>query len=270
MKTTCILFLATLLSAQAKLPQMSKPKEWLGYFAGWSTRDFDFGIQAQGEAKISPKDRRSQRDTSKQIDLRYTVQEKSKGRWINKKFDQDNDLTSKFKRSINPEKPLSFITTHTGGTKIEWIHAKNGKSMTITPRVVEKTTANEIRIKIDFRMPRLYWLEDAKEREIRKKLAKDFFKGTRLKDGKNIKFKLRDTDKDPNSDKFFKDGASHLEFTANGFRDRTFILSNGSPKAGRIDIVTKGPLHKYFTLAWTLNMDEHGKNDAHISFTLEK
>lgn len=269
MKCSLLLLAAMLTPTFAELPQMSDKKEWLGYFVGWEDRGSDFGIGADGESLLHPK-KSGKRAGHKEIHVQYIIEEEIKGKWVRRRFLEKDGLTSVNEKGLDPKEPVVLVTTVTGGTKVEWTHASSRGSFVVMPKLLEKTTENKIRIGVEFKLPRLYRIEeDIDKRELRKKVGGDTVRGTRLKDGKKIRMKFSDIDDDIAGDEFLKDGASSVEVKSDGILGQTLAVNNGEEKSGRIDVIAKGPLYNSFKLVWMADMEKLGEKGTHVTFEVE-
>ena len=265
MKRFLILLTACLTPSFAELSQMSDEAEWRGYFVGWEGRAFDFGVGADGESCIFLKERNKR--VSEEVIVKYLIEEEIKGKWVRRKFLEEGGLMSEQEMGIDPKKPVVLVTTVTGDTKVEWTHTSSRAGFAIMPKIVEKKTENKIRIGIEFSLPDLYQLKKTlKERELKRKLDSDYVRGVRLKDGKKIKIKFSDLDDDITSDEYLKDGASEIEVRSDGMKKKTLLIKNGGEKTGRIDVVTKGALHKSFKFLWMAETEKLGQKDAFVTF----
>ncbi len=269
MKRILLLLAACLTPLFAELPQMSDKTEWLGYFVGWEQRNFDFGIGSDGELLMHPK-KSNKRGGHKELSIHYVVEEEVKGRWVRRQFLKEDGLSSENEKGLDPQKPVVVVTTVTGETKVEWTHVVSRGQVVVTPKLLEKKTGNKIRIGMEFALPRLYrFTEKPDKRELRKKVGSDYLRGTRLKDGKKVRIKFDDVDNDITGEKFLRDGASDLEVKSKGILDKKVTIGNGSEKAGRLDVVAKGPLYNSFKMIWMADMAKLGDKGTCVTFAVE-
>lgn len=257
-------------SALADLPQMSGEKEWLGYFVGWVGRDADFGITADGEGVLMPRKDR-ERIGHKEIDIRYLVEEKMEdGRWVRRRFLEDGGLASENDKGIDPEKPVVVVTTVTGGTKVSWTHRVDDGEVSIQPKLLEKATDNEIRIGVEFALPRLYRFDSSDdEDQIADKVEDDSLTARRLKDGKRVKVDFDEFEEDLTSADYLAEGASEVEVETKALRGATLVIENGEEKTGRIDIQQKGPLYNSFRLTWMADPAKLGQEGCFVTASVE-
>ncbi len=248
---------------------MSDKTQWLGYFVGWEHRPYDLGIGADGNSSLFIKEK-GKRVSNKQIEMRYLIEEEIDGKWVTRKFLSEDGLASPNKEGIDPKNPVVLVTTVTGDTKVEWTHLPSGDSFTLIPKLIEKKTENKIRVGVRFNLPSLYRFDEVpNKRELKAKVGGDYVIGIRLKDKKKVRAKFTDLEDDIMSEEFLKDGASSVEVRSGGIADRTFLVENSSPKAGRIDLITKGPLHKSFKVLWMANMEKLGEKETSVTFSVE-
>ena len=269
MKISSFLMLVVLGSAHAELPVMSDRTEWLGYFVGWEEKQADFGIGSDGEASICPK-KNDKRYNTKEVKVHYLIEEKMDGRWVRRRLLAEGGLATENEKGLDPEGPVVFTTTVTGGTKVEWTNVVSRGKFSIKPRLVEKPTNHEVRVGVEFALPRLYRFDEPPEdRELRKKVGKDTFKARRLKDGKSIKVRFHEVEEDLTSEEYLADGASEIEVESKAFLGLTFMLENGGDKVGRLDVQPKGPLYNSFRMTWMADPAKLGEKDCYVSAWVE-
>ena len=269
MKRFFLSLLVGLTPAFAKLPEMSDSTPWLGYFVGWEEKAYDFGIGSDGKSILHLKEE-GKRAGLKIIKVAYVVEENIEGEWVHRKFQKEGGLASENEKGMEPEKPVVLVTTYTGGTKVEWTHTQVNGGFAVMPKLLEKTTENEIRIGVLLVTSQLHRIEgDPDKRELKKKLGGDQISGKRLKDGKKARVRFYETDKDLLGEKYFKEGASEIEVESERLVDLTLRVANGSEKAGRIDIVNKGELYSTIRLMWTANPEKLGEKGTYLTFGLE-
>ena len=192
------------------------------------------------------------------------------GRWVRRKFLEEDGLVSENKKGLNPKEPVVFTSTVTGGTKVEWTHAVSRGKVSIKPRILEKTTKNEIRVGVEFAMPRLYRFDETPdERELKKKVGKDFVKATRLKDKKSVKVKFNEVEENLTSEEYLAEGASEFEVQSKAFLGLSFMVKNGGDKVGRIDIQQKSPLYNSFRMTWMADPEKVGEKDCYLTAWVE-
>ncbi len=260
---------ASMFAAEPQLPQMSDKTAWLGYFVGWEEKDFDFGIGADGEVLMHPKDK-GKRGSHKEFSIRYILQEEIKGKWVTRQLLEEKGLESTSEKGLDPNKPVTINTSFTGDTKIEWVHVLSRGAIVLKPKVLEKTTENPIRVGLSVNLPRLYHFDEEPEaRELKKKVGGDTIEGIRLKDKKKVRIKFHENDKDITGEEYLKDGASEIEVKSEGFYGSTFVIAQSNEKVGRIDVETKGPLYNSFSVMWLANPETLGEKDCFISVGLE-
>lgn len=270
MKMIALILLASCASLSAELPVMSDKKEWLGYFVGWTGKDSDFGIGSDGESTITPKKGDNQYNT-KEIRVQYVIEEKMGGKWVRRKILEEGGLTTENTKGLDPKGPVVFVSTVTGGTKVEWTHVISRGKVNIKPKILEKKTENEVRVGVDFALPKFYRFQDEvpEGRDLKKKVGKDYVKATRLKDRKSVKMKFHEVDKKLTDEDYLEEGASEVEVTSEKFLGKSIFVKNGGPKAGRIDIPQKSPLYNSFRINWRADPEKLGTKDCFLTAWVE-
>lgn len=269
MKRILLAFAASLTTCFAELPQMSDKTEWLGYFIGWESRSSDFGIGADGESLLHPK-KSGKRAGHKDISIRYIIEEEVGGKWVRRQFLKEGGLASESEKGLDPKKPVVLVTTVTGDTKVEWTHIVARGKINVMPKILDKKTENKVRVGMEFVLPRLYrFQEKPTDRELKKKVGKDYIKAVRLKDKKSVRVKFHEVEDDVTSEKFLAEGASEIEVKSEAFMGASFVIENGKDKAGRIDVKTNGPLYNSFRMTWMADLEKIGTKDCFVTFAVE-
>lgn len=268
-KSFLVLLLATQFS-HAELSQITDDdKKWLGYFIGYSERYYDFGIGSDGEHYLYAKKGKN-RASSKGIIVRYIMDEKINGKWVRRKLKSTGGLESTNEKGLDPEQPVIITTTVTGGTKVEWTYKDVKGKMTMVPKLIEKTTENEIKIGVSFKFPSLHEIENQLDKqELKKKFGKDVIRGIRYKDGKTVKLKFSDPEANAASEDAFKDGAIEFEIDSEPFMKRSVIVQAGPKKSGILLVTKDRPINDPITLEWMVDMEKIGTPGAHVTFWVE-
>ncbi|MGJ8697395.1 MAG: hypothetical protein ACSHYF_13850 [Verrucomicrobiaceae bacterium] len=269
MKRTFQVFALLVSSVFGQLPEMSEGKEWLAYFVGWEERNFDFGVGADAEMVMMIKDDRK-RVPHKTFPIRQFLQEDFNGKAVYRKLAEENPHTSEDEKGLNPKGPVTLVTTYGGETQVEWTFLMDGGEMVIRPRIVGQKTKNPVRVGLQLWMPKMYYLDDdVSERELKKLVGKDTLEGVRVKDGKKVRLKFHETDEDVNGEEYFQEGASEIEVKAKGLEDRTLVMKQGSPKAGKIMIEAEKEIYHPFKLIWWPDPAELGKEGCVLRVSVE-
>lgn len=269
MKVLFVLFALSLAPANARLPELDAPREWLGYFVGWIGRSADFGIGADGDSALFPKDGKEHLG-HKEVGVRYVIEEKVKGKWVRRQFLKEGGVASESKGGLDPEDPVVLVTTVTGDTQVEWTHVVNRGKVSVKPRLLGKKTKNEIRVGMEFALPRLYRFDEIpEERELKDKVGKDFLKATRLKDDKSVKVKFHEVEEDILSEDYLAEGASEIEVQSKALKGLSVMIENGGDDAGRIDVQPRGPLFQSFRMTWMADMEHLGEKESFVTFWVE-
>jgi hypothetical protein len=131
-------FLACTPSVPAKLPSIDK-KPWESYFIVLKNRKFQFAINTEGEAEFYPLTKRGEIiSTSNPIIFKVEILEsKPDGKFTSKKIDPSS-LKSNQTAALNPEKPITYSGSVTGGATFEITLTPDDQGFSITGKITDK------------------------------------------------------------------------------------------------------------------------------------
>ena len=268
MKISLIILFILSLKATADLPQMSDETRWLGYFVGWEERNFDYGYGADGEA-IMHYVNKKEVSSHTNVDVRFNVQEKIKGKWVTRKILEDGLQTTDV-ASKNPRKPVTHTITVTGDTKVEIMQTLSGKRIIVKPKILEKKTENEIRFTMTFRLPDFFrHMKEETDKEIKKLMRSDYISMKRANDGKKVKFKLYEKDIDLADAKMIPEGATEFEFSTKKIGGKSISLEQGDDEVGIFEVEQRELFYKGPRVTWIPDQAKLGEKDAYVSFAIE-
>ena len=267
-----VLGLAGLLPGVAgKLPVLLD-KPFIGCFVGFTeSRDYEFALGGDGASELFFKKGRNRHTTSGcTLHLDYVVEERdeSKGRWVSRKMKEDGFDTAEVPTDQpEPGKPVVFTATYTGDTRVEITHLFTKKGVEISSRLVEKKTANEVRVGV-------------------KVLVGDMFR--HIKEGelpaRELKAKLRDTEvviwpveADRSSgvkvrfyeigvklpEKFPK-GARKVSLESDRLADHEYTLATARESLGRFEFRQKRALLHGFSIYWWPDPAQSDERDCRL------
>ena len=145
--------------------------------------------------------------------------------------------------------------------------------MIIKPKILEKTTSNPVRVAVEFKMPNLFRHNDAidemEEKELKKLMRSDLFSAVRAADGKKVKAKFYEIETDLLSDEFLKEGALEIEFKSKKIGGNSFVVGQGSEKAGVLELKPSTPFFKGIRTLWIPDPAKLGEKDCYVTFGVE-
>lgn len=138
----------------AQLPSIDK-KPWKNHFIVLKNRKFQFAITTAGEAEFYPLTNRGEIiSASNPIIFKVEILEsKPDGKFISKKIDPTS-LKSDQTPALNPEKPITYSGSVTGGATFEITLTPDGQGFSITGKITDKgklTTPLNVAIEMGLR-----------------------------------------------------------------------------------------------------------------------
>lgn len=255
---------------------MTESSDWLGYYAGWENRGWDYGFGADGEGVLFIK--KGDRMIHDTVKITPLIQQKRGDKWTFRSAESWS-APSETPAGLDPKKPVSVTLIAKEGTKAEFIQVVSGKRITIKPKFVSKETKDPIRmgVRIDFMdFNRLRQKEGKEgkldEKELKKLLKKDAFEAVRKKDREKISFELYEMEEDKKldgTDGFLKDGATSLSLSVHRVK-KTFEIKQGNPKAGHLMLIKNGPLAHGFKVVWVVSPEEAKMDKAYVTIEVAK
>lgn len=237
------------------LPSL-QDKPWLGCFAGYEDRSFDFALGTGGESDLFFKEGGDRVSRFLAFKVRYVLEEKINDRWVRRTMAEDGFETSD-KATDDPEK-MTFTATYTGDTKVEVVHEFEKGEVLIGIKIVEKKTDNPIRCGVVVTIPDIYrGLEEGElsKRDLRKKVDAEV-EGETL-EGKRLKADLYELPKLGSAD-YFEGGAKTFTIEAERIAGREVTLSLAEEETGRIDVDQTRPAMHGFSLNWWPDPEKTG------------
>lgn len=269
MKKLLLIAALLTLNVSADLPVMSDQTRWLGYFAGWEEKHYDWGFGDDGKV-IMHHVLKGEPMNHKDFVVSVLVREEVNGKWVTRQLLDEGGLESKDEPALNSKKPITLTMAFTGGTKVEVVQAMSRKRMVLMPKLVAKETENPIQIVVQCKMPDFYKnVRDKDEDEMEDLVKKDYFVGRRKKDGKKVKVKLSQKSVDLNSDKYFADGAISVEYASEKIDGKSFSAELGGKDVGYFTVKLGSRVYNGGLFEWITDMNKLGQKDSFISIAIE-
>ena len=244
--------------------------EWLGVYAGYDWKSFDFKYGVDGKSEIHFKRGNERGSTREFLDIKYLLEEKIGRKWVRRQISKEG-FTYADEAGLVEEK-VSVTATYTGNTQVEITHEFEEEELSIRARIAGKETENEIRFSVSISVPHL-WRNDAgeklSERELKKKLEGAFVEAVRAKDGKKLKLGMwLETDlTDPEN---FGEGASEVLLDIKRFSRRKTLISVENPDHGALIPSNRGE-HFYsgLKLTWLPDLQSLEKSDCVLKLSVK-
>lgn len=247
-----------------ELPAVQE-KPFLGSFLGFSgSRDFDFAVGADAESELFFKERRERLKLNDSvIRFYYVLEEKIKDRWISRRMTEDGFETA-YDATDEPEpgKPISFVATFTGETKVEIVHVFGKDTVTIANRIVDKKTENEVRVGVKIVIGDLYrhLTGEVSERELRSKIKKSTVTVEPV-EGKKTRL---DLDKKFTLQEEFPKGARSFSLKSDRIGGHEFMVRTEESALGRFEFRQTREAYHGFPFLWWPNPEKNGEKGARL------
>ncbi|MBB5352966.1 hypothetical protein HNR46_003216 [Haloferula luteola] len=264
MKVLPLLLLLTQWAPADMLPQLDG-KPWTGWFAGYESRKFRFGVNREGEAFLMPMKNRDETIYNKQwIRLTPVIEELRSGRGPVTKKTELNGWTALSEKSDQAER-ISYRGTVTGGAVFEVTLEIDGASVRAKGRLVEKgSLANkELRFGWRVKIPNLYY-----NQKDEKKLE-DGTKGDRYEfvraDGEKVRWDGWDS---VNGDEVTGEGFTAARLDLEPYDARVTFETE---KGGLFELWNGGekPLYQGIGVNWIHHPEADPKGEAHFTMTFK-
>lgn len=243
-----------------ELPQLNV-QPWIGSYAGYERRTFQFLVGNDGEGLLTPMgDKGALMSGRIGIRLQPLIEEVlPDGRVIGKQATKDGwePVTP---ATIDPEK-LTFRGTVAGGARFEVNLEFDGDEISVGGKLLEKGDLANPRFVMRFIVPDVYYFEKLIEKR-EEKAKKDRVELLRT-DGKKLKLDLV-TPLDAETKEFSGPGVSQARIDIAGYKDNRFELEAGENAAFEFWNRGEAALIEGFTLGWRLDpaKDPEGKSRA--------
>lgn len=257
------LLLASLAHADM-LPQLDD-KPWTGWFAGYETRKFRFGVNREGEAYLMPMKNRDETIYNKNwIRLTPVIEVVREGRGpITKKIEM-NGWAAQTEASDEAEK-ISYRGTVTGGAVFEVTIEIDGATIRMGGRLVEEGTlaGEKLRFGVRAKMPNLHYREKDEDK-LEDKTGDDRYDFIRVGGEKE---KLDGWDM-VDGDEFTQDGFSAVRIDMESYEGRLDMIAG---PGGHFEIWTGGEKRAYQSMSvnWIHQPEKDPNGEARFELTFK-
>lgn len=248
--TSC--FLLAMPAAHAELPAFTE-KPWLGYFLAIKDRKSQFSITSKGKAALDPLKRDgTPLNIFNGVKVNFEIRETMPDGKIVRKNIKPDTLASPSPATLNPTEPVTITGKTTGDAKFELSIIPDRRGFALSGRVIENGTLTNplnFAISIDFTPYRAEKRDKDEEKKFMKKIRRDEIRATTV-DGKRAKLSFSD---EGNPATAYPEGFNSVEIRTEGYAGLGFQLD--ASENSKIVLEDKGdrPLHKGFSLIWTVN-----------------
>lgn len=241
------LVLLPILTLQAEeLPQLAV-KPWIGNYAGYERRSFQFLVGNDGEGQLSPMgDKGTVMSSRIAIKMQPLIEEVLPDGKVISKMPVDDGWEAVTPASINPEK-VTYRGTVAGDARFEVTLEFDGDQISAGGKLLEKGKLGNPRFVLRFIVPNVYYYDkDEKKREEKSKRDRIDLLRT---DGKKLKLDLM-TPLDAETEKFNGPGVSQARVDIAGYKDHRFEFDAGANAAFEFWNRGEAALIEGFTLGW--------------------
>lgn len=242
-----LLLAAGFLTLQAEeLPQLIE-KPWIGNYAGYERRGFQFLVGNSGDCQLSPMSGKDTVMSSRlSLKIRPLVEDVLPDGKVVAKTTLRDGWEALTPASVNPEK-LVYRGTVTGGARFEVTLEFDGDQISAGGRLLEKGSLANPRFVLRFQMPDVYYHENDAEKKA-EKAKRDRIDLVRT-DGKKLKLDLM-TPLDAESAEFNGPGISKARVDIAGYKGLRLELDAGENAAFEFSNRGEQALVEGFTLGW--------------------
>ncbi len=264
-----LMVVAGISPVSAELPMLQE-KEWLGYFAGFENKKYQFGITAQGKAAIRIIGKKGDPMSQKlAIPVEFTIEEISPDGKATVKSIKPESLESA-QAATDKLKAITIKGKVTGDASFELYIDEDRGVMAFGGRLLDPgTLKNPLRFSIRVKIPNVY--EDTNKGVDKKeqKAFEDKVKGDRVQlawtDGKRVK---QDADKpvDANSKELNGPGISAAQIALSPYDEKKLEFTASANSAMKLTGEQAAPLHGGFSLIWAADAAKDPEGKARLSF----
>lgn len=253
-----LLPLATLSLSAGELPQLTK-QPWLGKYAGYEHRSFQFSVATSGEAGLLPMgDKGKPMGFLTALRFQPLIEETlPDGRKIGR-VGTRGGWEAVTPAAADPEKVV-YRGTVAGGARFEVTFEFDGAEIRGGGKVIEKgKLANPLAFVLRIHFPDVYYFE--KNGEKKKQKAKKDRVDLLWTDGKKVKLDLL-TPLDAESEKYNGSGIAQARVDLEGYKGNRFELDAGDHARFQFWNKAEGELLDGFAFGWTADpaKDPEGK-----------
>lgn len=149
-------------------------RPWMGYWIGFETKKWDFGIGAKGKGLMIGKRDGERISSYRHFRVEFMLEEKIDGKWVKREMKPDGFETVQ-EATEEPEK-LEFVATYTDGGQARFGYVFTKRGVQMSAELVQKSPkATDARVGVRTRIPQFFVIKDPSQLE-----------------PKNLKQKLRD------------------------------------------------------------------------------
>lgn len=249
---------------QAELPSFTE-KEWLGYFVGFETNNYRFGITAQGDAAIRMLGKKGEPLSEKMaIPIQFLVEETlPDGRMVAKAVIPESLESTQ--TPTNKVKNVVIRGKVTGDAKFEVTVNEDRGILSMGGRILEPGTLKNplkfsLRIKFGDAYPNQKAALDKKEQKALDDKTKDDRIQLSWTDGKRVKQSTTES-VDAGSAEVNGPGIAGAQIEFSSYQDHKVLATATAPAAMKLANTRPAPLQEGFTLTWASDpaKDPEGK-----------
>lgn len=270
----CFLFviLTGLQPLPAQLPSLNE-QPWIGHFAGYEGRRFDFGITSHGKMTLLTKDDKDKASSifiAVQVEL--VVEEIYPDGRVSARTVREETLTSTDQPTANFEKTV-IKGQVTGEAAFELYAEQNRGSISVGGRITDPgtLTKNPIRLALRTRFPTAYRNTPKTGKQDEKaflKRIKDDRIDLKWTDGKRKKQSF-DEVVDASSPELNGPGIVSAEIEISAYRDRKFEIEASENSVMTLFNSKPAQLHEGFTIRWLPDPEKDPEGKARLTITVK-
>jgi hypothetical protein len=259
-----------LLPVSAELPFLNE-KPWLGYFVGFESKDYRFGVTNKGRASIVPFDKNGKpvgSNLSPAVD--FLVQEVwADGSTVTKKIDLGS-LTTEDSPNDDLEKS-AFRGKTSGGASFEAVIEENRGVISLGGRLLDPGKLKQpVRFVIRVKFGSFYKVDndDRKAQRTALKRISDDRLNLKWTDGKRVKVKFVDP-MDATSKEINGPGVCAIRLETDAHRGKRFEFTASENSVMQLGNTRDTPLYQGFYIDWIWDPAKDPEGKARLSFEVK-
>lgn len=244
---------------------MLEEKPWVGYFIGYESRSFHFGIDLDAGMRFMPVGKNGEAATHRTVmSMAFVVEELKPGGRIWWHAIDTESLTSETEATDDPDEEVKILGKTKSGIGFE-LSAEFDRSKAIFGGKVTNAggITNPLRVAVKARFPNIYWNEDAEDKAFQKKVRKDKVEVKTL-DGEREKFAAIEA---VEAGKVNGKGLSLVEVEFAGYNEKSFEFEVEGAGALELDYKGSRPLLDGFALYFRPDPAKDKEGRARMTLT---
>jgi hypothetical protein len=265
-------FVSGITPVAAQLPALNE-KDWLGYFVGTETRNFQFGITADGDASIKIFSKKNEPIGGQlAIPVDFRIEETMPGGKIVARKIKPESLESAQQPTTKP-KDVVIKGLVTGDIEFEIFFTEQRGGLSLSGRLLDPgALKNPTRFCIAVKIPSIYANQktdgDKKEKKAFEEKIKDDRVQINRKDGKREKFSTTEP-VDGGSAEVTGPGLDSVLIEVSTYQGKKILLTASPNSSMALKNGSKQALGGGFSVVWAADLAKDLKNEARLQIDIK-